>query len=201
MTSILLVDDHHIIVSTLALQIAEYWPSVKVRSESTLATGVVALKAEHFDLAVLDLTLPDAVGVENIHSLKRIAPRLEIVVFTGLVQPNLEQMCLNAGAYAFVTKAEHRDKLVKALSRRLGSADPGVGVGNSSELTVRQRQILRCLLKGQSVKEISGELGISESTVQTHVRAINQMGGCRNRVDLVRWANSLGFHAGPLIKH
>ncbi len=198
MASVLLVDDHPIIVSTVALQISEHWPNTRVRAEASLAGGLRALRQDKFDLAVLDLTLPDSVGVENIHALLRIAPMLDVLVFTGLIQPNVELACIRAGAFAFVTKAEQSDSLVKALARRLGRTDSPGKPGAVQELTLRQRQVLRCLLNGHSVKQISAALEIAESTVQTHVKAINQIGGCRNRVDLMRWAQSIGFDSHAL---
>jgi DNA-binding NarL/FixJ family response regulator len=53
--------------------------------------------------------------------------------------------------------------------------------------------VLDLLLGGFTVREISLKLAIAESTVQTHVRALNDFGNCRNRVELAAWARSLGI--------
>jgi DNA-binding NarL/FixJ family response regulator len=193
MTSILLVDDHHIIVSAVSTQIFEYWPNCSVVTAQTLIDAKRLVSTAKFTLIVLDLSLPDSVGVQSVNALRAAAPNVDIIVYTGFVQLQLPEKCLEAGAYAFVSKADHRDVLLKVISRRLGNASGGSEETGPERLTVRQQQVLKYLLKGLAVKEIVKELGITESTVQTHIRTINQIGGVKNRIELARWAASQGY--------
>jgi DNA-binding NarL/FixJ family response regulator len=193
MIPILLVDDHHIIVSAISTQLSEYWPNCPVVTTSTLAEAKRLVSVSKFTLIVLDLSLPDSVGVQSVYALRSAAPNVDIIVYTGFVQLQLAEKCLEAGAYAFVSKADHRDVLLKVISRRLGNVSGGSEDTGSERLTVRQQQVLKYLLKGLAVKEIVTELGIAESTVQTHIRTINQIGGAKNRMELARWAASQGY--------
>lgn len=77
--------------------------AVQVSLASTLGDGI-ALLAGGYDAVLLDLTLPDAHGLDTLHRMRTAAAGLPIVVLTGLDDPGIESACLAGGASSYLSK-------------------------------------------------------------------------------------------------
>lgn len=144
------------------------------------------------ELVLMDLGLPGMGGSEATRRLKRICPALRVVVCTVFEDPDriLEAICAGADGYLLkrTPPAEMLDHLravfaggapltagVAATVLRL-LRDPGdraVTVnGEAPPLTLRERDVLRALVRGLAYKQVADELGLSIDTVRTHIRGI-----------------------------
>lgn len=99
----------------------------EVTNAQTLAEAVQALEGHHFDLILLDLTLPDGFGLEPVSRLRGLAGRTPIIVLTGLTDPSLALVCIEAGATDFISKGglaplRLREVVSFALARGKGEA-------------------------------------------------------------------------------
>ena len=145
-------------------------------------------------IVVMDLGLPGTGGVEATRRIKKDFPHLPIAVFTVFEEPRtiLEAIC--AGADGYLLKKSTANELTtqlrviaaggaaltagvaRAVLSMVRATNPGASVAKSPpdklDLTEREQDVLRCLVKGFSYKETSRHLGISLDTVRTHIRAI-----------------------------
>jgi DNA-binding NarL/FixJ family response regulator len=157
------------------------------------------------DLALVDLNMPGMDGIVGLRRLRDAAPTLPIVVASGQEDPMTIRAVLAAGAVGFIPKSERSEVLLGALrlvqaggtyvpSRLLDStARPPPTDLHSAELTPRQLDVLRCLLRGEPNKLIARELGLTEGTVKIHIAAILRALHARNRTEAVVRARALGI--------
>ena len=199
---LLLVDDHALLREALGLLLAQTWPGLDLLQAGNLADAC-SLADNHPDLrlVLLDLGLPDAQGLLSLQVLHARAPWARLVVLSAHDQPTLVLQAIEAGAAGFVPKTADLRQMQTALQRVLDGGiylPPGVGgppphsaVG--PELTPRQRDVLALLVDGHPNKAICRQLGVSASTVKTHLEAIFRQLGVRSRTQAVLAAARLGL--------
>jgi DNA-binding NarL/FixJ family response regulator len=137
---------------------------------------------------LLDLKLPDVEGLDGLMALRSAAPRLPVLVLSGLEDCRLAQLVRSHGALGFLNKKARPQEIVGAVRAVLNgetafattfdeeaedrSAAAGHVAHAMESLTPQQRTVLRMLGEGLLNKQIAYELSISESTVKGHVSAI-----------------------------
>ena len=120
-------------------------------------------------LICLELKLPDAHGVSGIRELKRLYPKVPMVVLTASSASDYEDLSLEAGADAFIEKSAGATEIGNVL-RLFLSPELIAGVpATVGKLSKRQKQLLILLDKGQSNRDIAQTLQISEHTVKVHL--------------------------------
>ncbi len=199
---LLLVDDHALLREALGLLLAQTWPGLDLLQAGNLADAC-SLADNHPDLrlVLLDLGLPDAQGLLSLQVLHARAPWARLVVLSAHDQPALVLQAIEAGAAGFVPKTADLRQMQTALQRVLDGGiylPPGVGgpaphTAVEPELTPRQRDVLALLVDGHPNKAISRQLGLSTSTVKTHLEAIFRELGVRSRTQAVLAAARLGL--------
>lgn len=179
----LLIDDHALLRETLAAVMGQTWPALQVLQAGNLAEACAQCDA-HPDLrlVLIDLGLPDAVGMSSLTTLRTRAPLARHVVVSADDRPQTVLDAIEAGAVGFIPKTSEFRVMVAALDQvlqggvylpravlfqaaRTADTDPPV-------LTPRQLAVLGLLVDGQSNKAICRQLDLSASTVKTHVEAI-----------------------------
>ena len=104
------------------------------------------------------------------------------------------QAALAAGALGFIPKSANSDDLRQAVTRvLLGETLPAPGAGEKPPLTPRQLQILLLLADGLPNKAISRQLGVSEDTIKTHLKALFQELDVHTRTACVSAARQRGW--------
>jgi DNA-binding NarL/FixJ family response regulator len=168
-------------------------PGSVIREAGSQAEVLEAITSDSsFDVVLLDLNLPGAVGLSCLSALRRIAPTTPVVVVSAVDDPKIMQDVILGGANAYVPKSAPRQVLVNALQVILagGSCMPSEVIAalrdarseSKDDLTLRQKRVLELLSSGMSNKSIARALGISEITVKAHVSAILRKLGVANRV-------------------
>ena len=190
---VLIADDHPLYCDALRAVVPQACPGAEMSeaaSQDEVLGEVSGPRA--FDLVLLDLNLPGAVGLSCLHALKRAAPATPIVVVSAVGDPKIMQDTIMAGASAFIPKSAPGQVLINALRVIIaGGTYMPTGVLAAlraeaapahGELTLRQRRVLELLSTGLSNKRIARELEISEITVKAHVSAIFRKLGVANRM-------------------
>lgn len=195
---VLLVDDHALFREGLALLLREVDEGVVVRHAASVPQALQRLdEGGRPDLILLDMVLPGEQGLDALKRVREHAEEVPTVVVSGAEDPQLVRDCIDAGAMGFIPKASDSRVMTAALRLVLSGgvylpslvilAAPLVAAEPRplAELTPRQRDVLMRLVQGKPNKIIARELGISDTTVKTHVSAVLQCLGVHNRTEAV----------------
>jgi two-component system NarL family response regulator len=179
--SVLLVDDHRIVREGLAHMI-DREPDMRVVASAAGEGEAVELYRRHRpDMTIMDLQLHGGSGVSAIRTIRAEDPTARIIVLTMMRGDEDIHRALEAGALTYLLK----DTAIEDLTRMIRDAHAGKMPRISPELraqmaaraerpslTGREVQVLELVRRGLRNREVGASLGISEETVQSHVRSI-----------------------------
>ena len=200
------VDDHAIVREGLA-HVINGGPGMElVVSVDSQAELLAALSTTSVDVCLVDLSLPDANGIELISVLRDRYPDLKPLVFTAHHEAVYGIPCLDAGAAGFVQKGTGGADIRAAIEQVAGghvylspalatllvtrSAQP---VAPHTHLSHREMSVLVRLANGLSNTQISNELSLDPRTVSTYRRRVLNKLGLSTNFDLVRYATDHGI--------
>jgi len=177
---VMVVDDHPLMrVGVSSIINARH--DMSVVAQSGTGEEAVALFAQHKpDVTLMDLRLPGISGVDAIQAIRARWPGAKFVVLTTYEGDEDIHRALEAGARGYIIKGMPYQTLIDALIRvhtggrflpapvtkALESRTP------NSDLSSREREVLRHMVDGRSNKQIASLLGITEATVKCHVSTI-----------------------------
>ncbi|MCT7374298.1 response regulator transcription factor [Chelativorans salis] len=211
---ILIVDDHPLVCSALEVTLKNGLQSCEVLQAHSAAEALEKIRENlDIDLVLLDLKLPDVDGFQGLSQLRQEAPRLPILVLSGLDDARLAELVESYGAFGFLNKKADAEEIVGTVRRVLRgekafpAAAASCAHGNIEDadhvaralhrLTPQQRTVLRMLGEGLLNKQIAYELSISESTVKGHVSAILRKFEVPSRMQAVLLAQGGVFDQAP----
>ena len=203
---VLLADDHPVVRDAAAMRIATV-PGWEVCGLAANGRELVEqARTLRPDVIVLDFHMPEFDGLEGVRELKQLLPDAELVIFSGMRNDALVEKLFDAGAKSFVSKTEGGEVLIAAVraaaehepfltpkvseilfARVMGGA-PGSGEGRRSQITPREREIIRQIADGRSNKEIGAAFGISSRTAEVHRATILRKLGVSSTAEIVRFA-------------
>jgi DNA-binding NarL/FixJ family response regulator len=203
---VLLVDDHPLVRAGLRRIVAPE-PDLEIVGDADDGAGALRLARELLpDVVVTDLLLPDIDGVEVTRRLREELPRTQLIVLTGLSEEDEALVrVVRAGAVGYVPKDAHvgllLDTIRAAASGRVHLSPRAAArliqevrePGQQSLLTRREREILCQVASGRANKEIAASLGVSETTIKTHVCSIFNKLGVQSRTQAALKALELGL--------
>jgi DNA-binding NarL/FixJ family response regulator len=177
-------------------------PGIKcLRAYATGEEAVQGIPGETPDVALVDINLPGMSGIECVGQLKRRCPAMQVLMLTTYEETELIFSSLRAGANGYLLKNMAADELVQAVvDVRAGGAPMSMQIarkvvahfhqrqeaaGELGQLTRREHEILGLLAKGCLYKEIADQLGISMSTVRTHIHAVYEKLHVQSRTEAV----------------
>jgi DNA-binding NarL/FixJ family response regulator len=213
--SIVIIEDHALVREGIKAVIDKH-RDMKVIGEAEDADEgyriVVELKP---DLLLLDISLHGVSGLELAKKLLRENSNLKIIVLTMYSKIQYIIDSLEIGVKGYVLKETSPDKLIQGIEKVLGGGifvdsyvsnkvisklmhktDEDLIVDSSKSyesLTLREQEVLRLLVEGQSVKQIAEALFISAKTVENHRANIMTKLKCKNVIELVRFAAGIGL--------
>ena len=198
---IMLVDDHPIVRIGLAALIGTL-PGMETVAQAGGGREAIALHRQHQpDVTLMDLRLPDVSGVEVIRAIRAVNPEARFIVLTTYEGDEDIHQALQAGARGYIIKGLPHDLLADAIKRvhaggrylpqvvkeTLANRTP------SSDLSVREREILERIAQGKSNHEIATELDLAEITVKCRVSAILERLDVHDRTEAVVTALQRGL--------
>lgn len=208
MKNILLVDDHSIVRQGLK-NLIELEEGLQVTGEA--ASGIEAIqliRANSYDVVVLDLSMPDKNGVDTLHDLKHIAPDLPVLILSGYAEEQYALNLMRSGCKGYLSKDADSDEIIKAIrtianGRRYISAELADLMTNElshpSEkllhemLSKREFQVFFKLAGGLSPTDIAAELNISIKTVSTYRTRILEKMSLKTNAELIYYAIKNGL--------
>lgn len=198
---VLLIEDHFLARIALRAVLTENPKTCIVGEASDGEEGLAKYRSLQPDVVVLDLRLPHLNGFEVISRLVADYPRVRIVILSNYQGSEDIHRALRAGAISYLTKEAGGDELIAAIE----SADRGLPYLPAAalhrlaerlpklDLTPRESEVLACVARGRSNREIAKRLGIAEKTVRLHVSSILMKIGVRDRTQATLYALQHGF--------
>jgi two-component system, NarL family, invasion response regulator UvrY len=203
MIRILVADDHPIIRQGI-IRIIEDIPDVKVTGEAGSGKEVFEkVRTDHFDLIILDISMPDINGLDIMIEIHKLKPGLPVLILTMHPEKNYAIKMFKAGAAGYLTKDKAPYELVEAIQtvvsgKKFVSHD-FIGQVNldtlafndttiENALSNREYQIMSMISTGKTVKEIADTLSLSVKTVSTHRSHILEKLHLKNNAEIMRYA-------------
>lgn len=197
---IVICDDHLLLLEALATALAGHGFTVEAAVDSP-AEALRAVALHDPDMLLIDVSFPVGSGIEAAREVVARHPRTKVVMLTGGEEPEPLVEALAVGVAGYLGKNQPVDAIARALETAAQGGNPidadllrharhpRTQVPRQrtpmDELTVRERHILRLLLAGMSTREMVEELGVSQSTVRTHVQNIFSKLGVHTRLQAV----------------
>ncbi|QLE52525.1 response regulator transcription factor [Nostoc sp. C057] len=211
MIKVLLVDDQGLIRQGLRA-LLELEPDLEIVGEAENGEQAINLVAEFQpDVVLLDIRMPIMDGVAATKEIQKRFPKTKILVLTTFDDDEYVSAALQNGAMGYLLKDTPSEELavaIRAVYKGYTQLGPGIvkklltqfsnGTPTHStpvpstltELTPREKEVLRLIATGASNREIAQELYISEGTVKNHVTNILNTLNLRDRTQAAIWANT-----------
>jgi DNA-binding NarL/FixJ family response regulator len=215
---VLVVDDHALVRRGMGHVIRECFADAEVAEAGSSAEALERMGEGGIDIALVDVRMPDADGLELLHEVKASWPDVPVIMLTSFDHAHYVRRALAEGAAGYMLKdATPEDleqainvalsgggnvlspKVIQNLFETMGAGGPGDGHSNarsSGTLTQRETDILALLAEGRSNRDISRALFLSEKTVKAHLAAIFRKLSVTNRTQAAMAAVSMGIGPG-----
>jgi len=191
---VLLADDHHLILDALGAMMKSEFNVLAVDNSQAFIEAVEDFQP---DVAILDVSMPGGDGFITARKVLERKPSLPIVFLSMYADSSYVEQAAQMGAKAYLSKRAPAQELLSAIHAVLEgetllpatAGKEGAGLpGGKSELTARQREVLRLIAMGCSAKDIANQLNISVRTAEFHRAAIMQRLGLHSTAQMTRYA-------------
>jgi two-component system, NarL family, response regulator len=180
MIRVLCVDDHRIVRDGIELIISRE-PDMRVVASAATAEHAIAAYSEHRpDITLMDLQLGATSGLDAIKAIRGLDASARIIVLTMYEGDEHIHRALTSGAATYLLKDSVPDELIRMMRQvhaGLRPVPPEVQARLDARaahptLTAREVQVMQLVADGQRNKDIAVALGISEETVQVHLKHV-----------------------------
>ena len=200
---ILVADDHPVVRAGL-VKIVDDDPDIYVAGEACSCDDTMEkVKHNHYDLVMLDITMPNGSGLDVLKEISKIKPNLPVLVLSIHPEEQYAIRTLKAGAWGYLTKNSAPEELVDAiktiirgkryitsfLSDRLAAE-----LGHETDklphetLSDREYEVMIMLAQGKSNKQIGAILQLSEKTISTYRARVWDKMTVSSNAELARYA-------------
>jgi len=205
MINILLADDHPYLRRGLAQILIDEFPGAVIGEASNVPEMLEHAQKQHWDVVVLDLTMPGRGGLEGLHELKRLHPSLPVLVLSMHPEDQFAVRVLRAGGSGYLTKESAPQELVHAIKaiwkggkyitpkaadllaahlQQHGDSEQPL----HSSLSDREYQVFGLIAAGHTITDISEQLALSVKTISTYRSRILAKLNLKTNADLARYA-------------
>lgn len=201
--SVYIVDDHKMITDGLN---SFFLDTEKYIVKGTFHDGITtmtAIKNNVPDILITDIKMPGITGIELIKEIKKDYYNIKILVLSMYNESHMVRDISEAGADGYILKNTGKEELFRALEALIHGkkyyceevlstlfnrlSRKQVNSGHFSQLTFREKDIIKLLVEGKTSVQISDELHISHYTVDTHRKNIMRKTGSHNIAELIHW--------------
>lgn len=206
----LVVDDHTTVRRGVRELLLDAYVDAVVDEAGTAADALERVRSTDYDLVTLDISMPDAHGLELLERSLRARPGLRVLMLSMHAASQFAARCLRAGASGYLTKDHAEEELLGAIARVMsgrryvsplvldevvaGILDDAPGLPHE-RLSAREFRVLCMIGAGRPLTDIARALAISPKTVTTYrARVLDKM-GLGSNADLVRYCT---LHALPV---
>ncbi|GAA5482809.1 response regulator transcription factor [Haloferula sargassicola] len=180
-----------------------------IHEAATVAAARELWERHSFELALIDLGLPDGSGLDVLRTLRKANPSTLCVITTVVGDDAHIVAALSAGAQGYLLKqqpAEQLSRQLVQLHEGIPALSPSIArrimehfrmtgpvAGDDAGLSEREKQTLSLIARGCRNADVAGNLGIAESTVASHIKSIYRKLGISTRAEASWHATRLGL--------
>jgi len=203
MIRILITDDHTLIREGFKKILNREIDMSVIGEACNAAETMEMIRTLEFDVLVLDISMPGRTGLEIIQDIKKEAPDSKILILSMHPEQRFAMRALKSGADGYITKESVADELVNAIRKIVTgrkfisqamaeeiAQDLGRGMDKPyhEQLSDREFEVFMLLGSGKSSREISEQLSLSLSTVNTYRARILHKMGMNSNAELIHYA-------------
>ena len=200
---ILLIDDHAVVRQGLKLILADHIRNAKFGEARNAHEALARVAKDSWDVAVLDITMPGRNGWEVLREIKRLRPKLPVLVLSMHPEDQFAVRMLKNGAAGYLTKESAGDELAGAINKVVSGGryvspslaermaaylDIDVQKSPHERLSDREFQIMRMMASGKQVSQVARELALSVQTISTYRARILEKMDLKNNAEMTRYA-------------
>lgn len=197
MIEVLIVDDHRIVAEGVSQLMTGEEGIRIVGIAATLSEASQMMSELHPQVVLLDVALPDGDGIDALPELLLSSPETKVIVLTMFAEPSVIRRAMDAQAQGYLLKNTTKEELVEAI-RTVVMGENYLSkevrdqllsdVKKAPVLTLREREIIRLMSEGCTMKEIADRLCLSFETVHSYTKNLRVKLGCNNTASMVRTA-------------
>ena len=202
----LIVEDHRVVAEGLAALINDQSDMKVVGNVGTVGECVQAAAELNPDVVLLDFRLPDGTGPDAAAAVRSIRPAAKMIFLTREDSDAARFAAVQAGASAFLHKSRAAAEVVAAVRdvargkmlitpRTIATllAKRRSIEAQLERLTPREKEVLRLMAEGYASRAIAAELGISYTTIRTHIRSLGSKLAVHSKLEAIVKARELGL--------
>lgn len=202
----MIVEDHKVVAEGLAALINDQDDMKVVGHTGSVAESIARAAELKPDLVLIDFRLTDGTGADAAAGIRQLLPETKLIFLTREDSDAARFAALEAGASAFIHKSRAAQEVVEAI--RTVSHGGSLFTPRSiatllnnrrevesqlEKLTPREKEVLRLMAEGVSSREIAAMLGISYTTVRTHIRSLGSKLGVHSKLEAIVKARELAL--------
>lgn len=205
-TRVLIVEDHQVVAEGLAALINDQKDMAVVGKAVSVAESVTRTTELTPDLALIDFRLTDGTGADAAAAIRQIRPDTRLIFLTREDSDAARIAALEAGASAFIHKSRAAQEVVDAIRTVAngGTLFTPRTIANLlntrreveaqlERLTPREKEVLRLMAEGIPSRDIASRLGISYTTVRTHIRSLGSKLGVHSKLEAIVKAREMAL--------
>jgi two-component system response regulator DevR len=203
---ILIVEDHQVVADGLAALINDQKDMIVVGQAGSVSDAVSRAAELSPDVVLMDFRLTDGTGADAGAGIRQVRPDTKLIFLTREDSDAARFAAIEAGASAFIHKSKAASEVVEAIRTVAGGGtlftprtistliNKRREVESQLErLTAREKEVLRLMAEGMASREIASKLGISYTTVRTHIRSLGSKLGVHSKLEAIIKARELAL--------
>ena len=215
-TKVLIVDDHRVVIEGIKSALSASSDLEVVGEALNGHQAIKKAKSLKPDIVIMDISMPDLNGIDATLQIKKMDPRIKIIIFSMYSNREYVIDLFKAGISSYVLKKDPMSDLVNAIKavERGGTYFSTISseillnyvreldetknnninnINGFDSLSLREREVFQLLAEGKFIKEIAETLGISRKTVETHKYNIMEKLHAQNITELTKLAIKKGI--------
>lgn len=208
---VVLVEDHPMFRAGVTATLGLAGDVTVVAAASTAAQGWKDISEHQPEVAIIDLHLPDASGLNLVERTSAELPQCRVLVLTSDDDDDSVHAALRAGAHGYLVKSADADEILRAvrtvaagaghysasvvsrIHQHMTSGGRSSDIGCFPQLTRREREVLSLMAEGHANTYIADHFVLSLKTVRNLVSSIMTKLGARSRSEVVARARDAGL--------
>jgi DNA-binding NarL/FixJ family response regulator len=203
---VLIVEDHQVVADGLSALLNDQPDMTVVGTAATVVDSIARAQELMPDIVLVDFRLTDGTGADAGLGIRQVRPETKLIFLTREDSDAARFAAIEVGASAFIHKSQAAAEVVDAirtvasggtlftprtiatLLNRRRAMDSQL-----ESLTPREKEVLRLMAEGKSSRDIGARLGISYTTVRTHIRSLGSKLGVHSKLEAIVKARELAL--------